>query len=134
MIISITSVYGPQENASVEKKASFWKYLAEEAQRAKYEGKGFILQGDLNAWMGPDMLPGDVHPQNRNGKLFATFLTQNKLTFVNSLPLTKGLITRSRKYLDETRTSTLDQCTSTQLQIFLLKILLAQAIFQKLWR
>ena len=36
------------------------------------------------------------------------FLEENKLICVNSLPLTKGLITRKRRYLDETRQSTID--------------------------
>ena len=54
------------------------------------------------------MLPGDMHHQNRNGKLFSTFLTDNQLTCVNTLPLTKGLITRSRKYLNEIKQSTVD--------------------------
>ena len=106
--ISVTSAYGPQETATVERKTKFWKYCNEEADRAKDEGKGFILQGDLNSFLGPDMLPGDVHPQNRNGKLFATFLANNKLTCVNSLDITEGLITRSRKVLNDIKESTID--------------------------
>ena len=35
-------------------------------------------------------------------------MEQNQLTCVNSLPLTKGLITRSRKYLDEIKERTID--------------------------
>ena len=70
MSISCTSAYGPQENASAEKKKNFWEYLGEEAVRAKEEGKGFIVQGDLNAWLGPNIIPGDKRPQNKNGKLF----------------------------------------------------------------
>ena len=31
-------------------------------------GKGFILQGDLNAWLGRTMVPGDYHDQNKNKK------------------------------------------------------------------
>ena len=109
MTVSAISAYGPLENAGAQKKSSFWEHLSEQAQRAKSLGKGLILQGDLNSWLGPQCLPGDKKKtQNGNGKLFQKFLEQNQLTCVNSLPLTKGLITRSRKYLDEIKESTID--------------------------
>ena len=108
MALSVTSAYGPQNNSLESTKKAFWSYLTEQAQRAEASGKGFILQGDLNSWLGSDLLPGDEKPQNRNGKLFQAFLEENKLICVNSLPLTKGLITRKRRYLDETRQSTID--------------------------
>ena len=68
MAISVTSAYGPQESAPVETKTAFWKHLSEEAQGCSAQGKGFILQGDLNAWLGPKLIPGDNHGQNQNGK------------------------------------------------------------------
>ena len=108
MEITITSAYGPQESSKCDVKDAFWKYLYEEAQRAKSYGKGYILQGDLNAWLGPEILPGDIHNQNKNGKLFSEFLRENKLICVNSLPITQGLITRSRKCLNEIKESTID--------------------------
>ena len=108
MTITVTSAYGPQESASKEKKQSFWKYLSDEAHQAKSYGIGYILQGDLNAKLGPKLLPGDVHSQNRNGELFIEFLKENSLTFVNSLPLTEGLITGKRKFLNEVKQCTID--------------------------
>ena len=66
MAITITTAYGPQESSNCETKQSFWKYLHHEAQRANTYGKGFILQGDLNSWLGPNLLPGDLHSQNKN--------------------------------------------------------------------
>ena len=66
-------------------------------------GKGFNLQGDLNSWLGPHLLPGDLHSQNRNGKYFS----ENQLTCVNSLPITQGLITRPRKCFNEVKQSTI---------------------------
>ena len=48
MSISCTSAYGPQENASFDKKRDFWQYLGDEAVRADEKGKGFIVQGDPN--------------------------------------------------------------------------------------
>ena len=58
--------------------------------------------------LGPDIIPGDIHSQNRNGKLFENFLKENKLTCVNSLPLTEGLITRKQKCLEEIKASIID--------------------------
>ena len=108
MAISVTSAYGPQNNAPDTKKAAFWNYLSEQAYRSKSCGKGFILQGDLNSWLGSDLLPGDKKPKNNNGRLFESFLEDNKLTCVNSLPITKGLVTRTRKYLGQLKQSTID--------------------------
>ena len=49
IVISVTSAYGPQESDNIEKKNAFWQYLSNEASKVKSYGKGFILQGDLNA-------------------------------------------------------------------------------------
>ena len=95
--ISVTSAYGPQESDNIEKKNAFWTYLSDEACRAKTSGNGYVLQGDLNAWMGPKLIKGDVRPQNRNGKLLAEFVKTNNLTCVNSLKLTEGVVTRIKK-------------------------------------
>ena len=108
MAITITSAYGPQENAKNETKALIWNYLHDEAKKAKSYGKGCVIQGDLNAWLGPNMLPHDLHEQNRNGALFEKFLKENQLTCVNTLPLTEGLVTRKRKCLSEIKESTID--------------------------
>ena len=62
--ISVTSAYGPQESDPIDKKKTFWLYLSNEASKAKEYGKGFVLQGDLNAWLGPKLIKGDVHEQN----------------------------------------------------------------------
>ena len=66
------------------------------------------MQGDLNAWLGPRLLQGDTRELNANGKLFQKFLEENDLKCVNSLPLTKGIKTRRRKYLDKTIESTIN--------------------------
>ena len=51
------------------KKEAFWTYLTEQASRAKEAGKGFILQGDLNAWLGSELLQGDKNKKNICGKM-----------------------------------------------------------------
>ena len=95
MKVSCTTAYGPQETDLIVKKNDFWQYLHEEAQKADCEGEGFLLQGDLNAWLGCDIIPNDPRTQNDNGTRFHIFLKSNSLTFVNSLSLCKWLITRS---------------------------------------
>ena len=54
--VSCTSAYGPQEKDPLSKNESFWRNLDEEAMRAESERKGFILQGDLNAWLGKKII------------------------------------------------------------------------------
>lgn len=68
IVISINTAYGPQEYDSLDKNNKFWKFLDEEAQRARSEGHGFLLQGDLNARLGPEVIPSDTKPANANGK------------------------------------------------------------------
>ena len=89
--------YGCQENDNIQKKEAFWEYLDNEVREAKNDGSGLIIQMDGNLWAGKEIIPHDPRPQNRNGKLFSQFLTQNpNLNVVNSLSLCEGLITRRR--------------------------------------
>ena len=97
MSISCTTAYGPQENDLKEKKVFFWHFLEEQAKRANNLGKGFVLQGDLNAWLGNNIISKDPQKQNENGKLMEIFLTQNNLTVVNSLDLCKVVFTWIQK-------------------------------------
>ena len=78
------------------KKEEFWRFLEEDAIRSHREGKGFILQGDLNALLGNTIIKNNPRNQNQNGKLMEEFLERNELTVVNSLSICKGLITKSR--------------------------------------
>ena len=73
IIISCTSAYGPQQRDSLARKNRFWEHLDKVADIAWTEGKGFYLQGDLNAWLGSEIIPGDPNIQNENGKLFNSF-------------------------------------------------------------
>ena len=106
--ILMCTAYGPQNNDLSDKKDGFWKYLNEEAQKAKNDGKGFILQGDLNAWVGSDTIPHDPRPQNDNGRRFKTFPKENNLTVVNALDCCEGLITRTRSSLGQVQNSIID--------------------------
>ena len=106
--ISCNTAYGPQETAPIQKKNDFWSYLQEECERARNEGNGFLLQGDLNSWLGPDILKSDTKPQNQNGKMLVEFVENNCLTIVNCLPVCQGTKTWSRTRLGIKLTSTID--------------------------
>ena len=109
MKIRCCNAYGSQENENVEKKEAFWTYLDEEVFEAENSGSAFILHFDGNLWAGPEIIPGDIRPQNRNGKLFQQFLERHQnLTVVNALSLCQGLITRSRKNKNQVEESILD--------------------------
>ena len=92
----MNTAYGPQEYAKIEKKKEFWNYLSEEAQRAKNDGHGFILQGDWNARLGPEILPSDTKPANSNGKMLSEFVNSNRLIIMNTLDICKGSKTWSK--------------------------------------
>ena len=97
LTIRCCAAYGCQENEAIDRKEAFWDYLEEEVEYAKNSGSGFILHFDGNLWAGNSILPGDPRPQNKNGKLFQTFLSRHQhLTVVNALPICEGLITRRR--------------------------------------
>ena len=42
--------YGPQENAGLAKKESFWQYLEREVEEASREEKMRVIQMDSNSW------------------------------------------------------------------------------------
>ena len=108
MQISCVTAYGPQEKDTSEKKEMFWQYLEEDAMRANNEGKRFILQGDLNSWLGNKLIPNDPRQQNDNGRLMEQFLVKNQLTVVNGLSVCQGLFTRIRKKKDTCEKGILD--------------------------
>ena len=110
LIHSCTSAYGPQLRDSAVKKSKFWEYLDNIVEIAWKGGNGFYLQGDLNAWLGCELIPCGPNFQNDNGKLFHSFLSRHpQLSVVNPLPLCKGLITRKRNLINgKTEKSVID--------------------------
>ena len=108
IIISMNTGYGPQEYDKSGKKSAFWNYFDEEAQRAQSEGHGFMLQGDMNARLGPAVITSDTKPANENGKLFANFVARNQLTIVNTLDICKGSTTWTKMRDGKELKSTID--------------------------
>ena len=78
MKIRCVNAYGPQESAPVDIKDKFWKRLSFEANQADLTGAGFILEMDGNLWAGPELIPNDPNPMNKNGKYLKQFLDENE--------------------------------------------------------
>ena len=101
--------YGPQENASKDKKEKFWEFIENEVVQAESEHHGVIIQIDGNLHAGDKLLKDDPNPQNQNGKLFMDFLKRNcTLSVVNSMDICEGLITRQRSLETRTEKAVLD--------------------------
>ena len=107
--VRVITGYGPQENATKEKKEKFWEFLNKEVNDAEIEGDGIIIQMDGNLHAGPDIIPNDPNIQNQNGKLFSDFLEGNPtLIAVNALDICEGIITRKRELENRIEKAVLD--------------------------
>ena len=82
LCIQIIVGYGPQENATKEKKEQFWEFIEEEANKAELEDHGLIIQMAGNMHAGPEVVKNDPNKQNDNGKLLMQFLERNPNLFV----------------------------------------------------
>ena len=90
MKIRCVNAYGPQENASLDKKDIFWKQLSYEVLEANCNDAGFVLEMDGNLWAGPELIPNDPNPMNKNGKYLKQFLDEHEnLTLLNSQSFVK---------------------------------------------
>ena len=107
--VRVLTAYGPQENASREKKDKFWEFLEKEVIDSELENEGLVIQMDGNLHGGQDILIKDPNTQNQNGKLFNEFLKRNPtLIVVNALDICEGLVTRKRKLESRTEIAVLD--------------------------
>ena len=126
LCIKIIVGYGPQENATKEKKEKFWEFIEEEANKAEIEDQGLIIQMDGNLHAGPELVKNDPNKQNNNGKLFQQFLQRNPNLFVaNNLNICQGTITRQRVLENRTERAILDFFVmNDKLQPFLSKLII----------
>ena len=107
--IKIIVGYGPQENATKEKKEKFWEFIEGEASKAELEDHGLIIQMDGNLHAGPELVKNDPNKQNGNGKLFKQFLERNPNLFVaNNLNICQGILTRQHDLENRTEITILD--------------------------
>ena len=94
--IRIITGYGPQENRPETERMSFFLALEEEIVKAEMAGKAVIIELDANSKLGPQLVPGDKHPQSENGRILSEIIRRHGLILGNSLQQCKGLITRRR--------------------------------------
>ena len=107
--IRLTNAYGPQVYDNQDKKDKFWEYLENEVFYCKNEGHGCLMMMDSNAWLGPQIIPNDLHSMNINGKMFDEFLKRNPhMTVLNKTDMCEGSITRVRKVNDTEEKSIID--------------------------
>ena len=107
--VRVVVAYGPQENATKDKKENFWKFLEEESIKAELLGQGLVIQMDGNVHGGPKLVNNDPNSQNINGKLFEQFLGRNlNLIIANNLNTCDGNITRIRNLKNKTENAILD--------------------------
>ena len=85
------AAYGLQETDKSEMKTNFLARLTNELENSAESNSGFKLQMDGIFRAGSEIIPGDPHLMNNNGKFFKEFLSNNShLTVVNSLDICKG--------------------------------------------
>ena len=106
--IRLVNAYGPQEDEVEDLKKSFYNKLDEVVKSAKIAGAFICIEMDANSKLGPNIIPGDPHPQSKNGKMLESFLNENDLIVVNGLDLCEGKITRFRKTTKRTERSIID--------------------------
>ena len=106
--VRLINAYGPQEDALEDLRKAFFNKLDEEVKNAKLTGAFVCLELDANSKLGPGIIPGDPHPQSRNGKMLADFLIENDLIVVNGCDICEGKITRHRNTKNRTEKSILD--------------------------
>ena len=83
--------------------------MSKEVKEAYESNCAIIFQMDGNLWAGKDLIKGDPHECNNNGKLFKKFLQEHPyLCVVNSLQICEGIITRRRKLKNKTEEAVLD--------------------------
>ena len=105
----MTNAYGPQEYDGVDKKVNFWSFLDTEVSECHQSGLGCMIFMDANSWLGSDYIKNDPHKQNKNGELFASFLSRNQnINVLNASNLCEGLITRQRSVDGRSERSVID--------------------------
>ena len=110
--------YGAQENdrqaklhemSQTDWKQLLWDFLEEEINEAGKLEQGLVIQIDVNAHLGTEIIKGDPNPRNRNGIIMAEFLERNPVvTVINSSELCNGLITRRRETIIGVQESVID--------------------------
>ena len=83
--IRVISGYGPQELWQESERMPFFLALEEEIVKAELAGKAILIELDANSKLGPDVIPGDMHPQSINGKVLASIIEKHDLMVGNKV-------------------------------------------------
>ena len=74
----------------------FFLALEQEIVKAEIEGKSIMIEMDANSKLGPKLIPGDMHEQSKNGRVFADIIERHGLIRGNAMEKCEGLVTRKR--------------------------------------
>ena len=94
--VRLILVYGPQENDS-EDKDSFYHDISVQVEMAYLNGDSIIMVGDLNARLGYDVIPNDLHPMSNNGEQLFELCNKYNLKVMNASEHCEGVFTRMHK-------------------------------------
>ena len=100
-------MYGPQENDS-EDKDSFYHDISVQAEMAYLNSYSIIMVGDLNAKLGYDVIPNDLHPMSNNGEQLFELCNKYNLKVMNASEHCEGVFTRIHKCKQTIEKSVLD--------------------------
>ena len=107
--IRIISGCGPQETWKESERMPFFLALEKEIVKAEMENKSVMIAMDANSKLGPDVVPGDPHPQSPNGVVLYDIIERHQLVVANSLvDKAEGVITRRRVTKDDKEESVID--------------------------
>ena len=105
--VRLILVYGPQENDS-EDKDSFYHDISVQVEMAYLNGDSIIMVGDLNAKLGYDVIPNDLHPVSNNGEQLFELCNKYNLKVMNASEHCEGVFTHIHKCKQTIKKSVLD--------------------------
>ena len=104
--VRLILVYGPQENDSENHDISV------QVEMAYLNGDSVTMVGDLNAKLGYDVIPKDLHPMSNNGEQLFELCNKYNLKLMNASEHCEGVFTRIHKYKQTIEKSVLDYVLS----------------------
>ena len=105
--VRLILVYGPQENDS-EGKDSFYHDISVQVEMAYLNGDSIIMVGDLNAKLGYDVIPNDLHPMSNNGEQLFELCNKYNQKVINASEHCEGVFTHIHKCKQTIEKSVLD--------------------------
>ena len=76
---------------------SFYHDISVQVEMAYLNGDSIIMVGDLNAKLGYDVIPNDLHPMSNNGEQLFELCNKYNLKVMNASEHCEGVFTRIHK-------------------------------------